>query len=227
MKKLPYLIPVLSVSFLLGGCGQDSKLRQASNTFFEAFNHLCEADTLSMDGHADLLGIDADFTFALDSSDQQAALVADAKGQPIEFYIRNGKTYLNYLGTKSSSLAANLGIEKNTPLHLPNPFLELDGGQRAALFDKVQIDGDRYIFTLNRQKLAAFLDDYGAVDVQSASLETSIVNGQFESLRLEIDGTYDIDIASTPLDATLTFDDILVDQLVSIDFPSDLNSWNA
>lgn len=227
MNKYRLLIPALGASLLFAGCSRDSSLKKASVTFFEAFNHLCEADTLSLQGQIALLGIDADFSLLLDSPEQQAALTGSTNQGHIAFYLRDGRTYLDYLGTKSASLASNVGIKSDTPLRLPNPFLELDQTARNKVFDSVKMDGDSYAFVMNRSIVSSFLDSYGAVDVDSATLDTVIHDGQIESLQLDVSGTYDIGSAKAPLDLTLDVDDILIDQTVTIDFPADLDSWSS
>ncbi len=74
-------------------------------------------------------------------------------------------------------------------------------------------------------EVAKFLDSYGAVEVDKTVLEVEIENKTIRELSIDLKGTYDIDVASTPLSFQA---DIEIDQVggtVPIDFPSDLASW--
>lgn len=218
---------VLACSMLLGGCsGQKADTAKAADLFFASFNHLCEADTLKGHGTLTAMSSTLPLEFALISSPAQAELLWGESGNPAAaFYLRDGSTYLNYMGTKSSSKAVNLGINPDEPLHLPNPFLEIPREDREKLFDSVKVDGNAYSFVINPSEMAKFLDSYGAVKVQNASLDTVIENEMISSLSLKIEGTYSVDTASTPLNlaADLTIDE--AGDPIEIVWPDDLSSW--
>lgn len=225
------LCTLFAFSSLAAGCSNSNadQKKEAVNLFFESWNRLCEADSLKAHGDMNLLRVDLDFNAAYQSQPAELAFLGKGSvaGQSVDadFYIRDGHTYLNYAGTKSSSLAANLGINEEDGFHMPNPFLELSRSERENLFESVKVEGNEYTFVLKPSEVAKFLDSYGAVDVDKTVLEVEIENKTIRELSIDLKGTYDIDVASTPL----TFQaDIEIDQVggtVQIDFPSDLASW--
>lgn len=229
MKKLHHLFGAALVVFallLVQGCSGTSSLRQASNTFFEAFNHLCEADSLELSGTIEAQGMQADYIYKASANPQQASFVADLPaGQKASFYLKDGKTYLNYMGEKSSSTAERIGISKEASLRLPNPFLDIPESERASLFDSVKTDKNTYTFTINTNQLSKFLDSYGAVKIDQATLMATIEKEQIQDLDLSVSGTFDLVNSSTPLKLHLSMKTDNIDQPITIDFPADLAAW--
>lgn len=226
-KIISWLLVLPLCLLTLAGCGQNSSLKQASSTFFRAFNKVSSADSLDLAGDLGALGIAGDFQWKSNSDPQQAALQIDTEEGTYSFYLNEGKTYLDALGTKSSSLAENIGIDADTRLRLPNPFLDMDETERDALFDSVKIEEDTYTFQINPDKLAAFFDSYGAVYVSSASLQCEIVDGEMKTFVFDMQGTYDIDIAQADTPIHIAVDILSADDPVDITFPNDLNTWPA
>lgn len=232
MKTLKplFLIPAGLSLLLAGGCSQDTKAADAANKFFEAYNHLCEEDGIEANGKIELLGQSAEYTAAFTSEPQQLAISAFLNdGQAVGFYIKDGKTYLDFLGTKSSSEANKIGIDPNEPFHLPNPFLELSKEERANLFENVQVSEDTYTFTIKNSEMDKFLDNYGAAKVNSAKLQATIKEGKITWMSIDVQGRYDIvsDSADLSLAANATITQ--TGKNVLVDYPADLSpeTWNA
>lgn len=224
------LAAALAFSFAFAGCSSNEQsVKDAANLFFESFNHLCEADTLKVSGTLDLIGTQSQISAQMISSPAQLAL---SLGQPnaeplIDFYLRDGRTYLNAMGTKTASVAENIGISKDQKLHLPNPFLELSREERAKLFDSVKVKDDVYTFVINNREAEKFLDYYGAAKVNKATLVTTIHDDVINTLSIDIDGTYEIDTASSDLDLKA---DLVIEQVggkMTIDFPADLDTYKT
>lgn len=219
---------ILGGSLTFAGCSKPSTdVRSAADLFFSSYNHLCEADTLDVSGTVDVAGLSGDYKAQMVAKPAELALQFenDADGLQIAFYIKDGKTYLNYMGTKSSSVAANIGIEEDTELHLPNPFLEISRSDREKLFDSVKVSNDTYTFTLNRSETEKFLDSYGAVEVNKAILEATIENETLRSMSIEVDGIYSVDKTGSPLSLKASMNVDAADTPVTVEFPDDLTSW--
>ncbi len=241
MKKPTFmLLPVMSL-FVLTGCQQnqpDPTLQKASNTFFEAFNHMCEANSLQIQGSAETPTFSAEFTAAFTSQPQELALdIFFTDGHDIGFYIDDGKTYLNYMGTKSSSEASKIGISSTEEFHLPNPFLQLSREDRAEFFKSVevhesQIDGQEattYTFTINPTEANKLLDYYGAVKTDKAQLQATICDQEITGMIINFQGVYDLEVSQTNLSLSAQAQVIKMNEKVEVHFPADLHdgNWNA
>lgn len=236
-----FLGSALSLS-LLSGCQQapkaDPTLQKATNTFFEAFNHLCEANSLQVKGSAQTPTISAQFTGAFTSQPQELALdIFFSDSHDIGFYIEDGKTYLNYMGTKSSSEASKIGISSTEDFHLPNPFLELTREERQAFFKAVEVHESEindatattYTFTINPTEANKLLDYYGAVQTKQAKLQTTIANDEITGMILEFNGSFDIGTQQTNLFLSAQAEVVKMNEDVEVHFPANLNdgTWNA
>lgn len=228
LKSVFFLAPAVSLG-LMGGCSQSPSAAQAANAFFEAYNHLCEADALQAGGTLNLQGQSADYTASFTSSPQQLALsLFFTDNNSVGFYIKDGKTYLDYFGTRSSSDASKLGISADEPFHLPNPFLELSRQEREDLFSSVTLSEDTYTFTFKNSEMEKFLDNYGAVKVSHASMQATIKEGELTWMSIDVEGVYDIGTQSTDLSLQGDCSIEKIGEPVQVDFPADMNpqTWN-
>ncbi len=240
MKKHPLILPAMSL-VVLTGCQSnqpDATLQKASNTFFEAFNHMCEADSLQIQGSADTPTFSAQFTAAFTSKPQELALdIFFTDGHDIGFYIEDGKTYLNYMGTKSSSEASKIGISSTEDFHLPNPFLHLSREDRAEFFKSVEIhesqiddqEATTYTFIINPTEANKLLDYYGAIKTEKAQLQATICGEEITGMIIEFQGVYDLEISQTNLFLSAQAEVLKMNENVEVKFPADLHdgNWNA
>lgn len=220
---------VLSSALMFTGCQADRNHSALTDLFFSSFNHLCEAETLSINGTIRLSDLTTDLYIAYNHSPVETAITTDLpEDQQIEFYIHDGKTYLNFFGTKSQSLAANIGIEDSSNFHLPNPFLDLNRKERDAIFESITKEDEEnvYTYTIRPVMMEKLIDDYGAANIDRAVLKTKIVDDQFQFINLEVKGGLEIGTSTSPIDLSLSLDPIQVDTPVEIDFPADLTTWN-
>lgn len=219
---------VLSSALMFTGCQTNRNHSALTDLFFSSFNHLCEAETLSIDGTIRLSDLSTDLYIAYNQSPLEIAITTNLpEDQQIEFYVRDGKTYLNFFGTKSQSLAANIGIDDSSAF-IPNPFLDLNRKEREAIFESITKEDEEnvYTFTIRPVMMEKLIDDYGAANIERAVLKTKIVNDQFQSIELEVKGGLEIGTSTSPIDLSLSLDPIQVDVPVDIVFPADLTTWN-
>ncbi len=240
MKKSRLFLPTLSL-LVLTGCQSnppDTTLQKASNTFFEAFNHMCEANSLQIQGSADTPTFSAEFTATFTSKPQELALnIFFTDGHDIGFYIEDGKTYLDYMGTKSSSEASKIGISSSEDFHLPNPFLQLSREDRAEFFKAVEVhesqidekEATTYTFTINPTEANKLLDYYGAIKTEKAQLQATICEEEITGMIIDFQGVYDLEISQTNLSLSAQAQVIKMNEEVEVHFPADLHTgdWNA
>lgn len=218
------LLPVLCLSTV---CSHGEKVKNAQ-TFFTAFNHLLEADTLHLQGSWSAQSASQTFDFYLDQQNQlECALFlgSPADNSQVDFFIRDGKTYLDYQGTTSQSLAENIGIQKDTRLDVYNPFLDLNDQQRADLFDSITVDEDTYTFQINPGSLSTLLDSYGTAQVRQAVMTAVIEKDELRSLDLQIEGTIAAAGKSDALHIRLQVKTDSINEPVQIPWPDNLSSY--
>ena len=229
MKKIRILI--LSFALVLcSACSSSGQKPDAQQmqTFFTAINRLMEAKTLSTNGKLSSGNFHTSFQLWIDQekSPMEAAVIAGGgTAQEVAFFLKDGKTYLNYMGTKSQSVAENLGITKDTKLSFYNPFLDLNDEQKMEMFDSVSIQGNEYTFKISKDKLSSLLDSFGSITLSRADLKAVVEDGQIKSLSFDIIGSLSMGKASSSVSGTLELNDIQINEPLNIPWPSDLNSW--
>ena len=139
MKKFLTLIITCFLSLSLAGCS-NSKNNDDILTFFDALGNTLNLKSAQISGMKDSkMNIDPQI---LQKEDLQVAtsigLVAGdhVKNNFLNFYIKDGKTYLNSMGTKTQSTVDKIGLKKNSKLNTYNPFLDLTDDQLCELFIK-------------------------------------------------------------------------------------------
>ncbi len=226
MKKALRLLLVFCTAICLAGCSKDQKTKD-TDTFFTALNHLFEAQTLQLDGNVAFNDTAGTFGFWLDQKGRLSlALEIEPEGaKSIAFYIRDGKTYLNYMGTKTQSIVQNIGLKDDSKLSLYNPFLNLNRSERAALFDSISRNGNEYTFVINRNKLQALLDSYGSLSLDKAEMSAVIEEGELKELTLEVSGAINItgDPATVALDTQIHTE--AMNESITIPYPDDLEQY--
>lgn len=227
MKKYRMVFLSIFCCLAFAGCSKSQTLSY-SQEFFTAFNHMLEADTLATDGDIEFGMIDTDFVFYLDQSSDDISLAletgSEAENNQINFYIKDGKTYLDYLGTKSSSVAENIGLGDGQKISVYNPFLDLSDEERAELFDSITLKDNTYTFQINKTNLAAYLDSYGSVSITKAVMTAKITDDEIKNLSLDITGKITMDAASADLVINLNLNVESMNQKIEIPWPDDLNT---
>lgn len=228
MKKIFILILTCFLSLSLSGCSS-SKNNEDILTFFNALDNTLNLKSAQISGTLDMkdskLNIDAQI---LQKEDLQIAstigLVAGGNVQNnfLNFYIKDGKTYLNSMGTKTQSTVDKIGLKTNSKLNTYNPFLDLTDDQLCELFDSSKKENDTYTFKVNTSKLATLLDNMGSIKLDNATLEATIKNKNISHLVLSFTGKQTVDDASANIDVSV---ELSIKKLNKINFPNDLDSY--
>lgn len=226
MKKR---ILALAAAFLvfLAGCSSNSQKEQAVSKFFAAVNQIFEAKTLDASGSLEYGSAVYPYTLQFDQTGEniELAFSVNSTSLPAAFYIKDGKTYLNYFGTKSSSVAENIGLGEGSKLNLYNPFLNLTTDERNEAFDSVTVKGDTYTYTLNTTKLSTLLDSYGSSSVTKAVMDVTYDGSQIKKLVFTFKGSVSFGSEAMELSAVLTMDINALNTDVTIDYPADLDTY--
>lgn len=228
MKKILTLIITCFLSLSLSGCS-NSKNNEDILAFFNALDNTLNLKSAQISGTLDMkdskLNVDAQI---LQKEDLQVAsnigLVAGKNVQNnfLNFYIKDGKTYLNSMGTKTQSTVDKIGLKKNSKLNAYNPFLDLTDDELCELFDSSKKENDTYTFKINTSKLATLLDNMGSVKLDNATLEATIKNRKISHMILSFTGKQTVDEASTDIDISI---ELSIKKLNKINFPNDLDSY--
>lgn len=228
MKKFLTLIITCFLSLSLAGCSS-SKNNDDILTFFDALGNTLNLKSAQISGTLDMkdskMNIDAQI---LQKKDLQVAtsigLVAGdhVKNNFLNFYIKDGKTYLNSMGTKTQSTVDKIGLKKNSKLNTYNPFLDLTNDQLCELFDSSKKENDTYTFKINTSKLATLLDNMGSIKLDDATLEATIKNKKISHMILSFTGKQTVNKASADIDISI---ELSIKKLNKINFPNDLDSY--
>lgn len=228
MKKILTLIITCFLSLSLIGCS-NSKNNDDILTFFDALGNTLNLKSAQISGTLDMkdskMNIDAQI---LQKEDLQVAIsiglvVGDhVKNNFLNFYIKDGKTYLNSMGTKTQSTVDKIGLKKNSKLNTYNPFLDLTDDQLCKSFDSSKKENDTYTFKVNTSKLATLLDNMGSIKLEDATLEATIKSKKISHMILSFTGKQTVDKASADIDISI---ELSIKKLNKINFPNDLDSY--
>lgn len=219
----------------MAGCSKANDTETAAIAFFDALHKTMSAQSLVVEGTGEAkagLSGQLDVRVALDQkSDLQLAATTSlsAYGMKLDpfldFYIRDGKTYLNSQGTKSSSTLSALGLDESTKLSAADPFLSLTDTEKAALFKSAAIKGDTYEFQLDPTRMGTLLDSMGGADISEGNVTAVISDGYVTRLSLHIAGTQTMDGKSQDFEFSIDLNADDINKDINIDWPSDLASW--
>ena len=225
MKKFLTLIITFFLSLSLAGCS-NSKNNDDILTFFDALGNTLNLKSAQISGTLDMkdskMNIDAQI---LQKEDLQVATsIGLVAGDHVKnnFYIKDGKTYLNSMGTKTQSTVDKIGLKKNSKLNTYNPFLDLTDDQLCELFDSSKKENDTYTFKVNTSKLATLLDNMGSIKLEDATLEATIKSKKISHMILSFTGKQTVDKASADIDISI---ELSIKKLNKINFPNDLDSY--
>ena len=233
MKKLYTLILTLILSISLTACSKPNK--QAALEFFDTFNTTLKADSGIFEGEfSSKSNVDSTMRFQIQLNQKQELnvaaridLIADGNVQEhfIDFYIKDGNTYLNAVGTRSKSTLANLGMSKTDKLNVYNPLLSYTNDEILEFVDSATKEKDTYSIDLKTRKIEVLLDSLGSISLKKAHIEAKEKNGILESLHFTIEGkqTINNEHADTMIEIKLRVKDF--NQFNEVSFPDDLNTY--
>lgn len=233
MKKILSLICVLCLGFALCGCS--SKNNEDILAFFKAFHNTLDTEsghiqaTMTMESN-DTSTIDLDLQYMQNGGLQVSSTVdlesnGNRQDDFLNFYIRDGKTYLNSMGTKSQSVLSNLGIDGSDKISFYDPFMNFTDEELCSFVKSSSKDGDTYSYQLDASLFSSLLDSLGTVNVEDATLEATIEHETLSHFIFTLSGEQNIekDQANVQITIDCTISDF--NSLDSIDFPSDLESY--
>lgn len=233
MKKIFSLIVSLICAFTLTGC-TNSKNDTDILKFFDALNHSLQQDSATIKGN---LVSDAGNESSIDvliqwnqtqSLEAMAKLSISAGGNTMDdfltFYLKDNKTYLDALGTKTQSTVENLGLDPNTKLDRYNPFLSLSNEELCSFFTSSSVTGNTYTFDIDKNSLSKMLNSYNDVTVKNAQLVAEIKDNLIQSIWIRIDGSQSL-AKNQEYKATLDLNVTDYNKTDTISFPDDLDTY--
>lgn len=233
MKKILSLACAFFLLIGLSGC--HSKSDDDILAFFEAFHNTLNAQSghitaqIQMDT-TDQSTIDIDLQI-IQENDLQMALSVDLESNGnrqedfLQFYTRNGKTYLNSMGTTSQSDLSNLGIDASEKIAVYDPFMNFSDSELCDLIESSSKDGNTYSYTIDPSLISTLLDSLGTVDVESSTLDAVIENETLSSFTLDVSGRQTLEETSENIRFKIDCQIEDLNKLQSIAFPEDLESY--
>lgn len=233
MKKIISLLCIVCLSLALTGCS--SKNKDDILAFFTAFHHTLDTESgtiegsINMESAADSI-IDIQMQY-MQKGDLQVALHVDLESGGnrqndfLAFYIRDGKTYLNSMGTTSQSVLSNLGIDRKDKISLHDPFMNFTDDELVSLMQSSSRSGNTYQYTLDEKMISTLLDSYGTVTLDEATLEAVIQDDILQEFTLHAAGNQDIGSDASAVDFTIHCQIHDFNTLESVDFPDNLESY--
>ncbi len=234
MKKISALIVSLFLILGLTACSKNED-KNASIQFFNALHNTMEAKSGRIAGSI-LMDSDEPSEITLDlyydqTNDLELAITtgleANGNTQPnfLDFYIKDGKTYLNSLGTKTSSSVEKIGLAKDSKLGSMDPFLDLNDTQKKEWLTNAKVEGDTYSFDIDKTLLSNMLDSYGSVSIERAKLKAKIQNDRIDSLSIDIKAKQSINKNQIDTSIKVELQASEYGQLKEVPFPTDLNTY--
>lgn len=234
MKKIISLLCIFCLGLALTGCSSN-KNEEDILTFFKAFHNTLDTESGTIKGNITMESaedsiIDVQMQY-IQKSDLQVALHVDLESGGnrqndfLMFYIRDGKTYLNSMGTTSQSVLSNLGIDSKEKISLHDPFMNFTDEELASFVKSSSHSGNTYEYTLDETMFSTLLDSYGTVSVEEATLKASIQDDILQEFTFHIVGSQDIESDASDVDFTIHCQISDFNTLENIDFPEDLESY--
>lgn len=234
MKKITVYILAFFLCFSLSAC---SKQVDQNDTlaFFDALHHTFQADSAHIDATVQM---DQDDPSALhaniyfdQTNDLELSITTDlSAGKNTEknflnFYIKDGKTYLDSMGVKTQSVVEKIGLKKNSKLANFDPFLDMTDEELEKMFTSSRKEGNNYSFEIDKNALSTVLDSYGSIKIDQATVDATIENNIITQLTLNahMSQSFNNQSVDTSLKIAITVDEY--DSLSSVPFPNDLDTY--
>ena len=229
MKKIFTLIITCFLVFSLSGCQNNTKNKEDILAFFDALDNTLQLNQANIEATLNINDQIMDIHAQINQKDKlqvKANVDLEANGNAqknfLVFYINDGKTYLNSMGTKTQSTIDKIGLKENSKLNIYNPFLDFSDDDLIACFSSSSKNGNEYHFEVDTSKLASLLDSFGTISLEEASLDATIQNKKIKKMSLSFKGTQTLDEQSSDIDVSLS---LTLKKYKSIQFPSDLDTY--
>lgn len=234
MKKILTYVLCLGLLFC-SGCSKQSTNKDDVLTFFDAFDHTLELNSAHIKGTMKMdktnpyeIAIDCSF---IQSGNLGLAITTDIAADEnkqddyLQFFIKDGKSYLNSMGTKTQSTIDKIGLKPESKINIINPFLSFTDDQLVSLFTSSKREGNHFTYTLDHNQLAALLDSLGTLNISKATLECDIKGDIIENLKLVTDGKQTISEETFDFEMTITLNLDQINKVTSITYPEDLDNY--
>lgn len=229
MKKIFTLIITCFLTLSLTACQNATTSKDDILAFFDALDNTLQINQANIDAtfnmNEQIMYIQAQIN-QKKSLQVKAKVDLEANGNTqknfLVFYIKDGKTYLNSMGTKTQSTSDKIGLKENSKLNLYNPFLDFSDDDLIECFNSSSKKGNEYHFDVNTSKLATLLDSFGTISLDKASLDATIKDNKIKKMTLSFTGTQTVDESSADIDVSLS---LTLKKFTSIQYPNDLDSY--
>ena len=233
MKKIITLFMTFCLCIALTGC--QSKNNEDILAFFSAFHNTLDTESGTIEGSIKMASVE-DSVIDLrmqyrQVDDLQLALRVDLESGGnrqddfLCFYIRDGKTYLNSMGTTSQSVASNLGIDTHQKISVKDPFMNFTDEELTSLMESSSRSGNTYSYTLDSQMISTLLDSFGTVTLEEATLEAVIEDNILQEFTLHIVGSQNIESDAADVDFTIHCQIRDFNSLDQVNFPDNLTDY--
>lgn len=233
MKKIITLFMTFCLCLALTGC--QSKNNEDILAFFSAFHNTLDTESGTIEGSIKMASVE-DSVIDLHMQyrqvdDLQLALRVDLESGGnrqddfLCFYIRDGKTYLNSMGTTSQSVASNLGIDTHQKISVKDPFMNFTDEELTSLMESSSRSGNTYSYTLDSQMISTLLDSFGTVTLEKATLEAVIEDNILQEFTLHIVGSQNIESDTSDVDFTIYCQIRDFNSLDQVNFPDNLTDY--
>lgn len=235
MKRLFTFFLAFCLCTSLSAC-KSSKNDDDILKFFNALDYTLQAKSASINGSIDMVSGDTTSKMNIDAQFNQEKQIQCAIKVGLEanknkiddyldFYIKDGKTYLKNMSTTSQSVASNIGIKENTKISAYNPFLNLKDDELCDLFNSSSKKGDTYTFECDPSKMSEALDEYGSLTLSEASIKATFKNKVISYLCIEAKGEQSITKKSKTIEFKIELNINDFNQLKEITYPDELDSY--
>ncbi len=237
MKRLFSLLLCFCLLTSLSAC-KSSKNDEDILKFFNAFDYTLQAKSAAITGSIDMVSGDTKSKMNIDAqfnqeNQLQCALKVGLEANKnkiddyLDFYIKDGKTYLKNMDTTSQSLASNIGIKENTKISAYNPFLNFKDDELCELFESSTKKGNTYTFECDPSKMSEALDEYGSLTLSEASIKATFKNKVISYLCIEAKGEQSITKKSKTIEFKIELNINDYNQLKEITYPDNLDSYSS
>ncbi len=229
MKKIFTLIITCFLTLSLTACHNKTTNKEDILTFFDALDSTLQINQANIDATLNMNDQIMDIQAQINQKSSlqvKASVDLEANGNTqknfLVFYIKDGKTYLNSMGTKTQSTSDKIGLKENSKLNIYNPFLDFSDDDLVECFNSSSKNGNEYHFDVNTSKLATLLDSFGTISLDQANLDATIKNNKIKKMTLSFTGVQTVDESSADINVNLS---LTLKKFSSIQYPNDLDSY--
>lgn len=220
--------------FSLVGCSSKTN-RNDILTVFDALDSTLEATSAHIKGTLEystddknIISLDISY---IQEDNLQVKAIMDLESNKnkipdyLQFYIKDGKTYLKNLDTTSQSVVENIGLQKDGKISVFNPFTSYTDDKLVSFFTSSSKKGDTYNLELDPKQVATLIDSMGTLSISKCSVQATIKDDYLENISLTLDGYMAYSDYTSDVNIVLNCDIDQINSLSQITFPDDLTAY--